>query len=122
MMDYEFFTHEELECKCGCKKAFMDAEFMKNLVALRRDLAFGFVITSGYRCPAHNRAVGGHPKSAHMQGRAVDIQATGLKALALVTEAVEYHFNGVGVSQKGIHGRRFIHLDNTHDEATIWSY
>jgi len=32
------------------------------------------VVTSGYRSPAVNRAVGGVPDSLHMQGRAADIQ------------------------------------------------
>jgi hypothetical protein len=29
-------------------------------------------INSGYRCPALNAAVGGHPQSAHQEGRAAD--------------------------------------------------
>jgi len=31
-------------------------------------------VTSGYRDPKKNKAVGGHPKSVHMTGRAADIQ------------------------------------------------
>lgn len=31
-------------------------------------------ITSAYRTPEHNAAVGGKPKSQHMQGRALDLE------------------------------------------------
>ena len=121
-MDYEFFSHEELMCKCGCGLADMDAEFMKYLVELRRACAFPFTITSAYRCKSHNLLVGGHPRSAHMRGMAVDVQLSGTKALLVVSEAVDYRFNGVGVSQKGNHESRFIHLDTTHDNIAMWSY
>lgn len=38
--------------------------------------AFGkpILINSGYRCPALNQAVGGHPKSYHQYGQAADIR------------------------------------------------
>ena len=39
---------------------------------VRISTAFG-VITSAWRSPAHNRAVGGVPNSYHLQGRAIDI-------------------------------------------------
>lgn len=39
---------------------------------VRISTAFG-VITSTWRSPAHNRAVGGVPNSYHLQGRAIDI-------------------------------------------------
>ena len=34
----------------------------------------GLTVTSGYRCPAHNLAIGGSPGSPHMAGLALDIQ------------------------------------------------
>ncbi len=43
-------------------------------------------VSSGYRCPALNRAVGGAANSAHVSGLAADITAPGLtpRALALL--------------------------------------
>ncbi len=31
------------------------------------------IVNSGYRCPDHNRAVGGSPTSSHLDGLAADI-------------------------------------------------
>ena len=53
------------------------------LEPLRVKLARPLVITSGYRSPALNRAVGGSPTSHHMQGRAADIIVPGMTPLAV---------------------------------------
>lgn len=39
----------------------------------RRRLGCPVYVNSGYRCPELNRAVGGVPKSYHIQGRAADL-------------------------------------------------
>ncbi len=39
----------------------------------RRMLGRPVYVNSGYRCPELNRAVGGVPKSYHLQGRAADL-------------------------------------------------
>ena len=41
---------------------------------LRQHSGVPIVITSGYRCPALNRAVGGSPTSQHLTGEACDLQ------------------------------------------------
>ncbi|MEG1040030.1 MAG: D-Ala-D-Ala carboxypeptidase family metallohydrolase [Pseudomonas sp.] len=41
------------------------------------------LVTSGYRCAALNRMVGGAPRSAHVQGLAADINVSGLTPAAL---------------------------------------
>ena len=51
-------------------------EQQANLRLLRRflgTLPFEYVITSAYRTPEHNRAIGGAAQSQHMTGLAVDI-------------------------------------------------
>ena len=42
-------------------------------------IACSYFVTSGFRSVEVNRAVGGHPKSAHMEGRAADIVPLGKK-------------------------------------------
>ena len=43
------------------------------LEPLRKHHGAPVIVTSGYRCPALNRAVGGATRSYHLQGRAADI-------------------------------------------------
>ena len=43
------------------------------LEPLRQHFGTPVVISSGYRCPALNRAVGGVPNSQHLKGEAADI-------------------------------------------------
>ncbi len=56
------------------------------LEPLRVKLARPVMITSGYRSPALNRAVGGSKTSHHMQGRAADLIVPGMTPL-LVCQA-----------------------------------
>ena len=51
------------------------------LQPLRVHLKRPVVITSGYRSPALNRAIGGSPTSHHMQGRAADLIVPGMAPL-----------------------------------------
>lgn len=47
---------------------------LDKLQALRSALGTPLLITSAYRSPAHNRAVGGAPNSYHMKGMAFDVR------------------------------------------------
>ena len=47
---------------------------IEQLDELRRLYGRPIIITSGYRCPALNKAVGGKPNSQHVKGQAVDIK------------------------------------------------
>lgn len=47
---------------------------IEQLDELRRLYANPIFITSGYRCPALNKAVGGKPNSQHVKGQAADIK------------------------------------------------
>lgn len=59
------------------------------LQPLRDQLGRPIVVSSGYRSPALNRAVGGSPNSAHMQGRAADITCPGVKPREVCLAIVE---------------------------------
>ena len=47
---------------------------IEQLDELRRLYGSKIFITSGYRCPALNKAVGGKPNSQHVKGQAADIK------------------------------------------------
>lgn len=70
-----------------------------NLRALCRNVleparvAFGepIYITSGYRCPTLNKAVGGKPTSQHLRGEAADLQVRGIDNLRKLYRLIKDH-------------------------------
>ena len=123
---WTYFTEDEMRCK-GSGNVHMDEDFMTKLVSIREKLSAPMTITSAYRDPEHNDRVGGSKSSAHIEGKAVDIACYGEKAFKIVELALAEGFSGIGVSQKGPHGARFIHLDTMEINPLaarpwIWSY
>lgn len=124
---FPHFSESELSCNCGeCDRGseFMNTEFMRKLVAIRRELDFPLPVTSAYRCPDYNDQVSSTGETGpHTTGHAVDIAVSGHKASKLVAAAVRHGMTGIGVNQKG--EGRFIHLDdlgNGYPRPTMWSY
>lgn len=80
----QHFTLAEMACKCGCGGE-NKPEILTNLKALANALevlrlAAGKTavhINCAYRCPAHNKAVGGEDQSLHLTGKAADIRIEG---------------------------------------------
>ena len=74
------FKRSEFACKCGCGFAAVDKELLEVLEAVRKilnDRYDGTVyteITSGNRCPKHNKEVGGAEMSQHQNGIAADFK------------------------------------------------
>jgi zinc D-Ala-D-Ala carboxypeptidase len=122
---WTFFSEDEMRCK-GTGELHMNEDFMKKLIALRREFNSPMIITSGYRRSDYNKQVGGKKKSAHIHGKAVDVRCYGEKAFKLVQLAFKYKFTGIGIKQNGPHKERFIHLDTINEETyprpSIWSY
>lgn len=89
------FSVSEFECQCGkCTETLINLDHVAKLQKLRENLGASIKINSAYRCPAHNKAVGGEPNSMHMKGHATDIVVTGMTPLA-VQDACE-SFDGLG--------------------------
>lgn len=62
---------------------------------IQRHFGYSVVVTSGYRCEALNKAVGGKPNSQHMLGEAVDffVHATPLlEVFEYVLDNVEFDY------------------------------
>jgi uncharacterized protein YcbK (DUF882 family) len=106
---YMNFTHEEMQCICGCGQANMAPQTMRKLQVLRNRIGPIF-INSAYRCEAHNKAVGGSINSAHLKGRAVDVRCAHGTAYDVALVAMNIGFTGIGPKQHG--EGRFIHLDD----------
>lgn len=71
------FTRSEFACKCGCGFDQIDLELVALCQKLRDRFGGPVVISSGCRCPEHNRRVGGKVNSRHLLGRAVDFSVSG---------------------------------------------
>ncbi len=119
------FIPSEFLCPC-CKTQQMDPGFLDKLQALRKAVNHPLHITSGYRCPKHNERVSKTGLTGpHTTGRAADLKVSGGRSLILVYEAVKAGMTGVGVSQKGPHATRFVHVDDLvdgHPRPWLWSY
>jgi zinc D-Ala-D-Ala carboxypeptidase len=121
------FTKKELSCPC-CGRTAVEAQVLSEKEFLRivqklenLRTAFGgtpLKITSSFRCPAHNKAVGGAPSSMHMKGIAFDIEAVGHNALALAYTASVAGWNGIGLNPK----RNFVHIDDRPGGGVLFTY
>jgi zinc D-Ala-D-Ala carboxypeptidase len=125
-MIWDFFSEEELKCK-GTGECDMDERFMSRLVKLRKDFNQPMIISSGYRHESYNQVIGGAKNSPHLYGKAVDVLVSGKVAYRLMNLAMKHGFTGIGISQRGNHDKRFLHIDtmedsNVHPRPWVWSY
>ena len=72
------FDSSEFACHCCNTVIDIAPDLVEQLEELSEAFAIAgkrasITILSGYRCPKHNKAVGGAPKSQHMDGIAADI-------------------------------------------------
>jgi len=107
---YSGFKAHQFDCKCGGKYCSTTKIDLRTLALLRKlfDHFSGrnITITSAYRCPTHNRNVGGVSNSRHAIGDAVDVVVDGVLPSHVATIAEEIGFDGVGIYSSG-----FVHLD-----------
>ncbi|SHK23417.1 Peptidase M15 [Clostridium cavendishii DSM 21758] len=107
--DTTHFKSSEFKCThCGkLPPGGISQDLMNKLETLRTRLGnHPIIITSGYRCPAHNAAVNGASNSQHLYGTAADIQVSGVPASTVYSVANEIFANG-GVGKYS----NFTHVD-----------
>ncbi len=112
------FRAEEFVCK-HCKEVYIDSFLVEVVEQIRRELGRPVVITSAYRCPEYNAAIGGVKNSAHTRGYALDIKCFTSKGRA---ELVSLLFD-LGVDRVGI-AQSFVHFDVDPDKPSprLWLY
>ena len=120
-MTWKYFKLEEFACKC-CGENKISSVLIDKLDTLRATVCFPLIVTSGYRCPAHNASISYTGEDGpHTTGLAVDLRVDRKQAYDLLKVALELGFTGIGVQQKG--NARYLHLDLLKDgRPTIWSY
>jgi uncharacterized protein YcbK (DUF882 family) len=110
------FDRKEFACKCGCGGNTVDTELLAILESLRTHFDKPIIINSGYRCPAHNKAIKGSKHSQHMLGKAADfvVRDTSPNLVASFLEALFSWRLGIGRYDK------FTHLD-VRDSKARWA-
>ena len=112
------FEMSEFACHC-CGKIVMDETFLEKLDRARELAGTPFKIVSGYRCQAHNIAVGSTSKN-HVHGKAADIAATvGPQRGMILRGLVKAGFKRIGID------KQFIHVDDMTTEGSpesCWLY
>lgn len=126
------FHAREFACRCGgrqpgCKRVVVHRGLLLALEAYRDLGTSPLALRSGYRCPRHNRAVGGASASMHRVGWAADVPGRYTVAEVRALGA----FSGIGYSRST---GRVLHVDTRHlagrfnltgatlTRPTIWTY
>ena len=126
------FSVAEMKCHCGCGEDSMDMDFMDILQNIREDMNRPLKISSAVRCATHNSNVSSTGKTGphvpRTEGtKAADIIIAGADALRFIDTARKHGISGVGISQRGDHAKRFVHIDTLsaddgHPRPTVWTY
>jgi uncharacterized protein YcbK (DUF882 family) len=86
---------------------------------LRESFARPCRILSSYRTPAYNKAVGGAPKSQHLEFRALDITVEGVSPKRVFDRLVEWRAQGKFTGGLGLYpSAGFVHIDTRGRNAT----
>jgi GH25 family lysozyme M1 (1,4-beta-N-acetylmuramidase) len=109
------FHLREFICKCGqyCSTVMVDLKLFAYLQAIREHFGKPLTPTSGYRCPIHNRNVGGASQSYHTKGRACDFVIEGVKPSEIAAYAESLGCLGIGLYDN------FVHID-TRTTKFFW--
>lgn len=101
------FSAHEFDCKCtreDCKTTKISKKLLSFLETIR-DVSgeLSVILNSAYRCPAHNKSVGGKPGSMHPEGRAADLRIKGVPGFTLLALAEQAGVQSIGVARGWIH-------------------
>jgi uncharacterized protein YcbK (DUF882 family) len=92
------FKVKEFACTDGSDPIFIDSDLVNVLQKIRTYFGKSVTITSAYRTPTRNKAVGGETYSQHQYGRAADIKVKGIapKKVAAYAEKLLPNKGGIG--------------------------
>ena len=101
------FKVKEFACTDGSDPIFIDSELVNVLQKIRNHFGKSVTITSAYRTPTKNKAVGGETYSQHLYGKAADIKVKDIKPakVAAYAETLLPKNGGIGIY------KTFTHID-----------
>ena len=119
-----YFHPREFLC-LHCSILKINDSFMDRLFAIRAALGLPMVITSGYRCPYHNKEISESGTTGpHTTGHAADVQMAG-EGVAHLLGIAGSQMTGFGLKQHGPTKERFVHLDDLqlpYHRPRWWTY
>ena len=101
------FKVKEFACTDGSDPIFIDSDLVNILQKIRTHFGKSVTITSAYRTPTKNKAVGGTTYSQHLYGKAADIKVSGVtpKKVAAYANTILPKSGGIGTYST------FTHID-----------
>lgn len=113
------FALEEFACPCCgevkiSQKLIDQVQWVRDRIAEDLGREVPVFVTSGYRCPKHNKEVGGKENSQHLKGEAADLTCQEIEKLYSVCAQ---RFQAVGDGRS----RGFVHVD-TRPGLHRWVY
>jgi zinc D-Ala-D-Ala carboxypeptidase len=108
-----YFQPHELECPC-CGMNKFDPRMLHILNLAREQFGRPIILNSACRCEAHNTAVGGAHKSAHLIGPDGFCHAVDIRCVSDITRATLHEiFTHLGIRRFEVSDAH-IHVDNTY--------
>ena len=110
------FKVKEFACTDGSDPIFIDSELVSVLQKIRTHFGKAVTITSAYRTPTKNEAVGGTTYSQHLYGRAADIKVNGVSPERVAAYAGKLLPNKGGIGKY----QTFTHID-IRENCSRWN-
>ena len=114
------FKSNEFDCHgvgC-CSITLIDTKLVEYLQKIRNHFGQPVTINSGYRCPSHNKAIGGANGSRHTKGEAADIAVKNIAPAEVAKYAESIGILGIGLYETAKDGY-FVHID-TRTYKSFW--
>ncbi len=116
----KYFVSTEFDCHGSgcCSTTLINPKLVEYLNKIRKHFNVPITISSGYRCPIHNRNVGGATGSRHSKGDAADIIVKGHTPREVAQYAESIGIKGIGLYETAKDGY-FVHVD-ARDYKSFW--
>lgn len=118
----ENFQAKDFDCPCKhCRETLVDLKLIEQLQYMRELLGIPLVVTSGYRCQAHQDELAAQgyetaKNSMHLVGGAADVRTGKHSGVGLERAARKAGFRAVGV------GGSWAHVDVRDGKDRRWIY
>ena len=116
----ENFNSLEFDCHGSgcCSETIINPKLVEYVQKIRDHFGKSITVTSGYRCPVHNKRIGGATGSRHSKGDAADIVVSGVAPREVAKYAESIGIKGIGLYETNADGH-FTHID-TRDVKSFW--